>query len=104
MAGFTIRTAPCHSLHTREISTHTSRSARLRRSRFGGPLEDGELVAEGEDLRFKFGSSSETTANRRKEGDEARMPLHVISENAKLNRNKTYRVFGRDNRVNLPGK
>jgi len=30
-------------------------------------LKDGELVAEGYDLRFEFGSSSEAGPNRRKE-------------------------------------
>ena len=37
-----------------------------------GLLKDGELVAEGYDLRFEFGSSSEAGPNRRKESGDAR--------------------------------
>jgi hypothetical protein len=36
-----------------------------------GLLEDGELVAEGQDLRVEFGSSTGTGTGRCQEGDEA---------------------------------
>jgi len=65
-------TAVRQPLHTRESSTHKNRSAPLSRSRLGArPLADGELVTEGQDLRFKFGPSSEAGANRRKQGGDA---------------------------------
>jgi hypothetical protein len=46
-----------------------------------GLLEDGELVAEGQDLRLEFGSSSEGGSNRRKERRDARAHgcVNVIS-------------------------
>ena len=37
-----------------------------------GLLEDRELVAEGQDLRFEVGASSEAEPNRRKERRDAR--------------------------------
>jgi hypothetical protein len=37
----------------------------------GEGQEDGELVAEGQDLRVEFGPSTETGTGRREEGDEA---------------------------------
>jgi hypothetical protein len=33
-----------------------------------GPLEDGELMSESQDLRFEFGPRPETGPNRRKKG------------------------------------
>jgi hypothetical protein len=57
--------------HAREQHPHESVGSAETEPFWRCLLEDGELVAEGEDLRFKFGSSSEATANRREKGDEA---------------------------------
>src|SRR5262245_8267524 len=64
-------------------------------------LEDGELMAEGEHLRFKFGSRSKATANRRQKSDEGwtHDGARYQQRRAKLNRNNMYRVFGRDRYV-----
>src|SRR5579864_6753037 len=57
--------------HARDQHPHESVGSAETEPFWRSLLEDGELVAEGEDLRFKFRSSSEATANRRNEGDEA---------------------------------
>jgi hypothetical protein len=57
--------------HARQQHPHESVGSAEMEPFWRRLLEDRELVAEGEDLRCKFGSSSEATANRRKKGDEA---------------------------------
>jgi hypothetical protein len=57
--------------HSREQHPQESvGSTELKPSR-RGLLEDGELVAESQDLRFEFGSRSEAGPNRRKQGRDA---------------------------------
>ncbi len=91
-------TAPA-SPHTRQEHPHKSVGSAETEPCWRRPLEDGELMAEGENLRFKVSASSEDTANRRKEGDEAwtHAGARYRVETAKPNRHKTYRIFGRDN-------
>jgi hypothetical protein len=67
-----------------------------------GLLEDGELVAEGQDLRFEVGASSEAEPNRRKERRDARPHDRWTLSGAtgKLNRCKPYRISGWDRTLN----
>ena len=60
--------APDSGEHHPEESVGSAQPKPSRR----GLLEDSELMAEGEDLRFEFGSRSETGPNHRKEGRNAR--------------------------------
>jgi hypothetical protein len=72
VAGCTICTAPRQPTpHARE--QHPEKSVGSTEPEPSGCdlLEDGELVAEGYDLRFEFGPRSEAGPNCRKEGRDA---------------------------------
>jgi hypothetical protein len=61
-------------------------------------MEDGELVAERQDLRLEFDASSEAGPNGGKEGRDAWAHdwCTVSAETGKLNRHKVYGVSDRD--------
>ena len=71
-----------------------------------GPLEDGELMAQRQDLHFEFSPRSQAGANDGKEGSDARGAYWctLSAETGKLNRHKKYGVSGSDNwlRSGLP--
>jgi hypothetical protein len=68
-----------------------------------GLLEDGKLVAEGQDLCLEFGASSEAGPNRRKESRDARPHdgWTLSGATGKLNRCKLYQISGRDRRISV---
>ena len=57
--------------HSGEHDPHESVGPTEPEATWCGPLEDGELVPEGDDLRCEFGARSEAETNRREKGNDA---------------------------------